>query len=101
MRILFHPDAAQELADSEAWYDLRRPGLGRELELDVYAALELIRENPNAWAKWPGLEQVRVFPMDRFPFMIPYSVLGEKLVVLAVAHAKRTPGYWSDRVGDL
>jgi hypothetical protein len=53
---------------------------------------------PNAFRAWPGLEEVRVDTMERFPFLIPYAVEGVQLVVLAIAHAKKRPGYWTDRV---
>ena len=49
---------------------------------------------------WPELPSVRVFPLDRFPFLIPYVVRERELVVLALAHGKRRPGYWRVRVGE-
>jgi hypothetical protein len=63
----------------------------------VYDAFELILERPNAWQRWPGLPSVRVFPLDRFPYLIPFVARELEVVVLAVAHAKRRPGYWRAR----
>jgi hypothetical protein len=34
---------------------------------------------------------------DRFPFSIVYSIQGDTLFVIAVAHASRRPGYWKRR----
>lgn len=39
--------------------------------------------------------------MERFPFALPYLVLEELVVVLAVAHVRRRPGYWLQRVRPL
>lgn len=64
----------------------------------MYLAIDLICEQPNAWQGWPGLVGVRVLPLDRFPYLIPYACEGERLVILAIAHASRRPGYWRARV---
>lgn len=36
--------------------------------------------------------------MDRFPFAIFYVNYGEMILIIAVAHAKRVPGYWKSRM---
>ena len=35
--------------------------------------------------------------LDRFPFTIDYRVTSNTLNIVAVAHQKRRPGYWSWR----
>jgi mRNA-degrading endonuclease RelE of RelBE toxin-antitoxin system len=37
-------------------------------------------------------------PLLRFPYRIIYEVRENELVVLAVAHDRRRPGYWRRRV---
>lgn len=39
----------------------------------------------------------RVFVLSRFPFTLPYQILGNEIVVLALAHTSKRPGYWSSR----
>jgi hypothetical protein len=34
-----------------------------------------------------------------FPFAIAYALDGDRIVVLAVAHLRRRPGYWLGRTG--
>ena len=34
----------------------------------------------------------------RFPYRVVYVVVASNIDVVAVAHAKRRPGYWRDRV---
>ena len=36
-------------------------------------------------------------PVKRFPFRIVFRVVENRILVVAVAHAKRRPGYWKDR----
>ena len=98
MNLVLHPEAYAELAAAVEWYESRDSELGDDLEQDVYDAFDLIIERPLAWQGWPGLDEVRVFPMDRFPFLLPYAIRGGDIVVLAIAHAKRRPGYWRGRI---
>ncbi len=39
--------------------------------------------------------------MKRFPFLIVYALFTDRLVVIAVAHTRREPGYWRERLGEL
>jgi len=39
--------------------------------------------------------------MRRFPFSIVYYVADDTIRIVAVAHAKRRPGYWRTRVRDM
>lgn len=42
-------------------------------------------------------EAFRRARLNRFPFHVFFEVVGEKVVVLAVAHERRRPGYWRAR----
>jgi hypothetical protein len=35
--------------------------------------------------------------LDRFPFAVPYQIKREEIVIPALAHTSRRPGYWSRR----
>ena len=101
MRIQLHPEASAEIALAHDFYEERRTGLGTELEEAVNVALGMIAAMPQAWERWPNLDEVRVFQLERFPFSLPYWHDEERVVLLAVAHAKRKPGYWRRRLLDV
>ena len=42
--------------------------------------------------------EVRRVLVKRFPYGVYYLVEGEVLLVLAVAHSRRKPHYWADRM---
>ena len=86
-----------ELATHAEWYDTYEPGLGTDFELAVYDGLAHVVAHPQAWPAWEGLHGVRYYPMDRFPFLLPYEIHAAQIVVLAVAHQRREPGYWTTR----
>ncbi|WP_332642103.1 type II toxin-antitoxin system RelE/ParE family toxin [Aeromicrobium sp.] len=97
----FHPEAQAEFAADVDWYDDREVGVGGRFAESVRAAVDAAVDDPNVWEKWPGWDSesvVRSKGVADFPYRVAYYVEGEVLVVVAVAHAKRRPGYWRDRV---
>ena len=72
------------------------------LRQDAYEdAVRYAQQFPDAGTDLIGPElgrSVRKFPLQGFPFYLVTSVVGETLVVIAVAHAKRKPGYWLQRI---
>ena len=101
MRLRFHDDARIEFSAAAEWYDSERPGLGDEFVDEVVKALESISAHPDAWpAAASRLRRVaaRRFIVPRFPYLLVYATRSDEIVVLAVAHDKRRPGYWRDRI---
>lgn len=62
-------------------------------ELD--RAIRLIRSTPLRWPKFRS--GTRRFLMRRFPFSVVYRLEPDAVIVIAVAHARRRPGYWRKR----
>ncbi|MDQ2796402.1 MAG: type II toxin-antitoxin system RelE/ParE family toxin [Actinomycetota bacterium] len=97
----FHPEARAEFFAGVDWYDEREVGVGALLESGVREAIDAAVESPESWAKWPGWDRkpvVRSKGVSDFPYRVVYFVEGDLLTVVAVAHTKRRPGYWRDRV---
>lgn len=78
-------------------YESRRVGLGALLEDELDAVFELIQRFPLAAPPWKRRTDRRVIVLDRFPFTVPYQIAGEEIVVIALAHTSRKPGYWVRR----
>lgn len=100
MTARFHNDVGPELAAAAKWYEQRRAGLGHALIEETHRALESIEKSPARWPLWPGIEHVppiRRFVLPDFPFVLPYIVLREDVIILAVAHMRRPPRYWLER----
>lgn len=97
MKLWIHPAAVDELDEAAAWYDAREPGLGDELVEEVEQGLQWIEERPLAWPSHPLDPRYRVFHLQRFPYQLPFSLGGDRVSVWAVAHFKRSSGYWRSR----
>ena len=101
MRVRLHPGAAEDLGAAGDWYESQLPGLGGDLLEELQRALHAVCERPAAWPLWPDLPEeigVRRFLLARFPFAVAYVVEAEDVVVLAITHVRRRPGYWVGRL---
>ena len=65
MKIVFRPEAADEMVLAREWYEANSPGLGFELERAVDAALAALTRHP---AAHPNVDEgCRRFILRRFP----------------------------------
>lgn len=88
--------AQQELDDAIVWYAAQAPGLGDAFLVEALRAFELIERHPAAWH--PLSEHTRRCRLARFPYGVVYTQTNTDIVVLAIAHLHRKPGYWRDRL---
>jgi plasmid stabilization system protein ParE len=99
-RIRTEPEASAELAEAALWYEGHRPGLGAEFLGAVDATTEFIARFPEAGVRVPNIPKdlpVRRAAVRRVPFHVVYVDFPEVVRVLAVAHDRRSPGYWRTR----
>ena len=88
--------ASAELTEAVEWYEAARAGLGSEFQDEFETGIRQIASFPRAWK--PLGDRVRCFLLNRFPYGIIYQVETEEILILAVAHMHRRPGYWRDRL---
>ena len=98
MRIVFRPEARDELLEAQAWYESKSSGLGLEFARSVEAAIALAGRNPDA-AGFIAADCRRLL-LRRFPFSLVYRARADELVVLAVFHHRRSPARLVRRVKD-
>jgi plasmid stabilization system protein ParE len=91
------PAARRDFDEAFDWYAERSTHAAVRFVNAVDAALLMISRFPQRFAAVDDLH--RECPIKRFPFRIVYRVAADRIVVVAVAHAKRRPGYWKDRGG--
>lgn len=92
MRFRFHPDALAEYLAAADRYEHQVAGLADRFESELFAVLDLIAEFPNLGK--PRFGNVRSLGLNRFPFDVVHSIEGETIVIYAIAHRSRRPGYW-------
>ena len=98
MTIKFLAVARSDLREAVQYYNVQRPGLGKELRDEVRAAVGRIRNYPEGWQRLS--ENTRRCLLARFPYGIIYRVGDKEIVIVAVAHLHREPDHWKDRLPD-
>jgi len=95
MIIVFLEEAEIELFEAAAWYESKETGLGKRFRNEVAHVLDRIVEDPMLWRERPnGYRRVNC-PV--FPYYIPFFIRRDKIIIAAVAHEHRKPGYWKSR----
>ena len=95
MKVAFHPEAARELLEAPAWYRERSAVAAVPFAGEVSAAIERIEDRPGSWKRY--LQGSRRVSLSNFPFSIIYRERREDIEIIAVAHHRRRPGYWTER----
>jgi len=94
----FLDEALEEAEEAARWYAERSEtaAVGFAEELD--AAIAHIERAPTTWPIYE--HNTRRFLLRRFPYSVVYRIDASRVVIIAVAHAHRRPGYWRERLGD-
>lgn len=91
-----HPDVWLEIEGADDWYMQRSLDASAAFIGAVYEAFDTISEAPHRWPKY--LHGTRRLLLHRFPFSIVYLDDPDVVSIVAVAHGKRKPGYWRQRL---
>ncbi len=94
--IVFLPEAEQEMLEAAKYYESQAAGLGMDYLFEIERAVVAIAEFPMTWPKIEG--ELRRRLVRKFPFGILYRIEPKEIVVVAVAHLRRKPGYWRERI---
>ena len=95
MRSEMAKEARFEFLAAVDWYDEARQGLGAEFVAEVEDAIATIEDNPTFYAELE--DGIRRCLVNRFPYAILYSIETDHVLILAVMHTSRRPGYWHGR----
>jgi hypothetical protein len=99
LAVEFLPDARDEMIAAE-YYETRLAGTGQHFLSEMSRHLELIAAHPDAAGtrmRDRGGRELRALFLGSFPYRIVYRI-GSEILVVAVAHTRRRPRYWSRRL---
>lgn len=90
------PEAEQEMLEAALYYQNQASGLGSDYLSAVERAIQSIEESPYTWPILEG--ELRRQLVRRFPFGVLYRIEPEIIIIVAVAHLRKKPGYWKKRL---
>jgi plasmid stabilization system protein ParE len=91
----FHPEAILEGREARRWYGERSELIEERFHLALLRSLIDLAEAPERWP--PDEDDLRHARVSGFPYQVIYWTNGQEILVVAIAHAKRRPGYWRQR----
>lgn len=101
MRLPFEAEAVAELEEAATWYERERSGYGALFVSQVRRAVSRASVLPHSAPRVLGTDpaqDVRRFVVRQFPYIVVTAIVAGQRSVVAVAHARRYPGYWRDRL---
>jgi plasmid stabilization system protein ParE len=94
--LCFRPQAIHEAAQARRWYASKRREAAEGFLRELRAAYDAISAKPTVY---PFYERpYRFCRLKRYPYLVFFRELDEEVEILAVAHERRLPGYWMNRV---
>jgi plasmid stabilization system protein ParE len=61
----------------------------------VFAAMDALSDQAHIWA--PDEDGIWKYILSHFPYTVYYDLSDQRVLVFAVGHQRRKPGYWQSR----
>jgi toxin ParE1/3/4 len=95
-RLRIHSEAQREIADAfDRYFAANREVAARFLD-EIESSIKKVVADPSLYPIFGKKARRRV--LARFPYSVIFQDKGDVILVVAVAHAKRRPGYWAKRL---
>ena len=96
MRSEFQPEALEEYRQAARWYSERGETVALKFIASVEDAIKRIVDAPIRWRVID--EDIRRCLTHVFPYAILYTVEPDFILIVAIMHCSREPGYWRRRL---
>lgn len=93
----FDLEAFAEYEAAARYYAAQQPGLDLRFIACIEDTIALLCEAPERWRVFAGCEVRRALTRV-FPYGILYTIESDHVLIVAVAHYSREPGYWQHRL---
>lgn len=94
--VTLHPLAQDEYEMAVRWYQSRNRRAGERLARAIERLLVEIGRHPERYSWYD--DEHREAPVAHYPYNLVYKVLESgSVLVVAVAHSSREPGFWQGR----
>jgi toxin ParE1/3/4 len=94
--VRIHPAALEEAEAAVAWYSKRSRTAADAFLDELDRTIRQISQHPEQYEAREF--NTRRAILRRFPYLIVFREGSEGIEVIAVAHGRRRPGYWRDRM---
>jgi plasmid stabilization system protein ParE len=92
----YHPKASDEIDKAYIWYAMRSAQAADGFYEELYPAVNKLRQQPSLFPSY--LHGTRRAILKTYPYFVVFRDFPRKIQVIAIAHAKRRPSYWANRL---
>ena len=89
------PDAEAEIGAAYLWYFERNPQAAIAFRDEALSSIDDLAESAVKWREDDDGTRRRL--LRHFPYTVFYEIDQRTVIVIAVAHNRRAPGYWRGR----
>ncbi len=93
--LVVSPEAEADIDNAFEWYEKQSDGLGRDFLFEVGSSIKKVSDRPLSYPVATG--KTRRMLLQRFPYSIFYTVIGDAIKVTACIHQRRHPRVWKSR----
>ena len=93
MQIVWLPKALENLKEIKAYIDVESPKSARMVAERIKKTVSLLQENPRI-GKPSLVDGFREIQVSKLPFVIPYKVIDDRIIIVRVFHTKQKPIIW-------
>jgi hypothetical protein len=95
---VFHPEADEEFLEALAYHARESETLGRRFYHAIHKLVSDVCGTPKIYRHMPLAPEVQRHFGRPFPYAVLYVEESNHILILAIAHFKRRPGYWLHRL---
>jgi plasmid stabilization system protein ParE len=95
-RLRIQSQAQQEINEAFDWYFKHSPQSADAFLTEIGASIAQIASRPQLYPAYTRNTRRRI--LANFPYSVVFQEKDEIILVVAVAHSKRRPGYWRGRM---
>ena len=97
-KLVFLPEARQDIAEAYSWYEGQAPGLGMDFIRCLEVAILSIERHSRIY---PVVhENYRRALVRRFPYAIFFEYNSDQIIIYSIFHCSQDPQKWRDRLAE-
>jgi plasmid stabilization system protein ParE len=97
LRVVLRPETESDLLQAHDWYEQDGPELAEAFVGSFEATIDRIEAMPQLYAV--AFKNIRRSKLRRFPYLVYYRVLSDRIEVIGVLHGSRDPRVLQERAG--
>jgi plasmid stabilization system protein ParE len=94
-KIVILEEAKLDFKETFEWYNSIQPKLGERYKNAVKESFKIMKSNPLLFQI--RYDDTRIILIENFPYLIHYTIYGNKIVIKAIFHTSRNTEIWNER----